>query len=211
MEGFPQLNLRSCRTIRDLQSSFDSNVGVAYFYCNAISSGFDASYIDIFQFWIIQLASQCQSLPIGLLTEDLTAEDFCNKLPFAQIPEIGGEESYLISVLFSLLPIFRRTFLLIDGFETSRDIVRLTQDVLEQDLGDVSIAIFSRPDRSLEPLLDIADVSIRLTQIEPDLGQYTRYKIGRVVKPRLIAANLDYDDGFLTTIEKVISGAADGL
>ena len=160
------------------------------------------------QFWIIQLASQCQSLPIGLVTENLTIEDFCNKSPPAKISDW---EPYLILVLFSLLPMFRRTFLLIDGFETPRYMGRLIQDVLEQDLEDVSIAIFSRPDRSLEPLLDIADVSIRLTQIEPDLGQYTRYKIDGVVKPMLVTATLDYDDGFLATIEQVISGAADGL
>ena len=85
------------------------------------------------------------------------------------------------------------------------------QDILEQDFGDVSVAIFSEPDRSLEPLLEIADVSVRLTQIEPYLGQYTRSKIDKTVKPILMAANLDYDDAFLTTIEQVISDAADGL
>lgn len=85
------------------------------------------------------------------------------------------------------------------------------QDILEQDFGDVSVATFSKPDRSLEPLLEIADVSVRLTQIAPDLSQYTRYKIDKTVKPILMAVNLDYDDALLTTIEQVISDAADGL
>ena len=145
-------------------------------------------------------------------------EDFCNTIRRAETPDT--RESSLKLLLSSLLAEFRRTFLLIDVFAWAwaphsepnfREMVVLLKDILEQDLGDVSIAIFSRPDLALEPLLKIADVSIRLTQIEPDLGQYTRYKIDKVVKPRLVTANLDYDDGFLTTIEQVVSGAADGL
>lgn len=162
------------------------------------------------QFWIIQLASQRQSLPVGLLTENLTLKDFCNNIRPAELSDT--RESCLKFLLFSLLAEFRRTFLLIDVFRHSSGImVNILKDVLQQDLGDVSIAIFSQPDRSLEPLLKIADVAIRLTQIEPDLGQYTRYKIDKVVKPMLVAANLDYDDGFLTAIKAIISGSADGL
>ena len=163
------------------------------------------------QFCIIQLASQCQSLPVGLLTDKLTAEEFCNRIPLAQAPDT--RESFLKFVLYSLLPNFRRIFLLIDEYNPhlQPSMVNIVKDILEQDFGNVSIAIYCLPHSTLEPLLEIADVSIRLTQIEPDLGQYIRYKIDRVVKPRLVAANLDYDDGFLATIEQVISGAADGL
>ena len=163
----------------------------------------------LLQFWIVQLASQCQSPPVGLLTKKLTAIEFCKSYPLAKTLELW--QSFLGSVLVSLLPNFRRTFLLIDDPIWSPHIVSVLKNVLEQDFGNVSMAVFCEPRSSLEPLLENADVSIRLTQIEPDLGQYTRHKIDMVVKPRLVAANLDYDDGFLATIEQVISDAADGL
>lgn len=164
--------------------------------------------VKMLQFCIIQLASQCQSLPVGLLTEKLTADELFNRIRPAQT-----SVSWLTSVLVSLLPEFRRTFLLIDVDNpyVHSNFVNTVKDIMEQDFGNVSIAVYCQPASSLEPLLEIADVSIRLTQIEPDLGQYTRHKIDRLVKPRLVAANLDYDDGFLSTIEQVISGAADGL
>ncbi len=89
--------------------------------------------------------------------------------------------------------------------------MELLQEVLEQDFGNISMAVFSRPHSSLETLLQIADVSVQLTQFEPDLDQYVRIRIAKIVKPMLLAANLDYDKDFLATIEQAIAHAADGL
>ena len=157
------------------------------------------------RFWIIQLASQCRSLPVGVLTKNREAEKSYN---FAGLKLLLG----------SLLPCFRRTFLLIDGIdetsvnpESQHRMVKFLQDILEQDLGCISMAIFSRPHSSFEPLLQLADVSIQLTQFEPELSQYAHYRIARKVKPMLVAANLDYDSDLIATIEQVISHAADGL
>lgn len=169
------------------------------------------------RFWIIQLASQCRSLPAGLLTEKLKAETLFNFPPLS--PDCtDARETCLKSLLISLLPFFRRTFLLIDLDNTSvqgphpnHRMVKLLQEVLEQDFGNISMAIFFRPHSSLETLLQTADVSIQLTQFEPDLGQYVRFRIARIVKPVLVAANLDYDKDLVATIEQTISHAADGL
>ena len=126
-------------------------------------------------------------------------------------------EVALRSVLQSLFTKFRRTFLFIDGmsdfngFDYNKRTVEFLQAVLEQDFGDVSIAIFSRPLSLLEPLLQLADVSIRLTRLEPDLSEYTHFKVSRKIKPMLVEANLDHDEDALAVIEKVMGEASAGL
>ena len=120
-------------------------------------------------------------------------------------------------MLQSLFTKFRRTFLFIDGLNELDGsqyvelVIELLQEVLEQDFGDVSIAIFSRPRRLLEPLLQLADVSIRVTRLEPDLSEYIHFKVSRKVKPMLVEANLDHDQEALAVIEKAMAEASAGL
>ena len=123
-------------------------------------------------------------------------------------------EVALRSVLQSLFTKFRRTFLFIDGmgdFNYNKRTVEFLQEVLEQDFGDVSIAIFSRPLSLLDPLLQLADVSIRVTRLEPDLNEYIHFKVSRKIKPMLVEANLDHDEDALAVIEKVMGEASAGL
>ena len=148
-----------------------------------------------------------------------TIRDWCN-LPESQCSNEPLWGNALRSILASLFIQFRRTFLVIDGLNelnttegsrASGEIEQLLRWVLEQDFGNVSVAIFSRPLKWLDPLLQIADVSIRLTQLEPDLGEYIQCKVGQKIKPMLVAANLDHDDGSIAAIEKVLAEASDGL
>ena len=126
----------------------------------------------------------------------------------------------LRSMLASLFTQFRRTFLVIDGFDglnywngslAIEELTNLLLWVLEQDSGNVSIAIFSRPLSFLDPLLQVADVSIRLTQLEPDLSEYIQCKVSQKIRPMLVAAGLDHDDDSIAAIEKVTAEASDGL
>ena len=89
--------------------------------------------------------------------------------------------------------------------------VEIAREILEQDLGNVSLAIFSQPFAELEPLLQVADVSIKLTQLEPDLHEYVRLKVIQKVEPMLVAAGLDHDEDSLATIKKVMTEASAGL
>ena len=139
-------------------------------------------------------------------------------------------EARLLLVLKSLFTKFRRTFLLLDGLDELldnfdkemdsmgvncsdylKDMVKFLQEILEQDFGNVSIAIFSRPLRGLEPLLRHADVSIRVTRLEPDLSAYIHFKVSVKVKPMLVEAHLDHDQDALAVIEKVMAEASAGL
>ena len=90
-------------------------------------------------------------------------------------------------------------------------IAKSLQEILEQDFGNVSIAIFSTPKPLLESLLQLSDVTIKLTQLEPDLGEYIHRKVFQKVKPELVAASMDYDENTLTTIENVMAEASAGL
>ena len=141
-----------------------------------------------------------------------------------RLPQLSDEtysqlawEFALRSVLQSLFTNFRRTFLFIDGlsefngFDFNKRTVEFLQEVLEQDFGNVSIAIFSRPLGTLEPLLELADVSIRVTQFEPDLSEYIHFKVSQKVKPLLAEAKLDHDENALAVIEKVMAEASAGL
>ena len=129
-------------------------------------------------------------------------------------------EALLRSVLQSLFSKFQRTFLFIDGLSEiydSRDFycnkrtVQFLQRVLEEDFGNVSIAIFTRPLSFLEPLLQLADVFIRVTRFEPDLTEYVHLKVSHKIKPILAEANLEHGQYALAMIEKVLIEASTGL
>ena len=204
--------LPSCRVIQDLQSSEDSDVGIAFYYFGAGDSR-EFAIVRLLQYWIIQLATQCGSIPQVVPSGKLTAQQL---RPQRAIREDNYQAwiDFLRSLLLSLFTIFRRTFLFIDGLDESRYIHRfipLLKDVLEQDFGNVSIAVFSRPLPELEPLLQLADVTIRLTQFEPDLSEYIRLKIDQDIKPMLAAEYLDHDQDSLAAIEKVMTEASSGL
>ena len=90
----------------------------------------------------------------------------------------------------------------------------IIQSLLEQDFGNVSVAIFSRPERSLEPILDLADVSIRLLKAEPSpvsLHGYCRSRVEGKVMPELVTAGFRQPEIWLGDIEKAICRASDGL
>ena len=170
----------------------------------------------------MQLSLQCESLPTGLTSKPGTlAEQYSLPHPsdftYSQLASQIAWEARLRSVLQSLFTQFRRTFLFIDGLDVPSDLdhikrlVDLLQEVLEQDFGNVSIAIFSRPLILLEPLLQLADVSISVTRLEPDLSEYVNYMVSRKVKPMLAEANLDHDQDALAVIEKVLAEASAGL
>ena len=199
----------------------ESDVGIAYIYIDHTLYG----AIRALQFWIIQLATQCGSLPSRLLTEKLTIRNeyklpgFGDNLYERSIPRdvYLAWEARLRLTLTSLFTKFKRTFLLIDGLHEVNTpmgvevMVRMLQEILEQDFGNVSIGIFSRPASFLDPLLQLADVSIRLAQFEPDLSEYIRYKVGQKVKPMLVAADMDHDENSVAAIEKVMGEASAGL
>ncbi len=135
-------------------------------------------------------------------------------MPILNINNYSNWKAYLRSILVSLFTQFGRTFLIIDALDKSRDderIVETVREILEQDFGNVSIAIFSEPFDMLEPLLQVADVSIRLTQLEPDLHEYVRLKVSQKVKPMLADAGLDHDEDSIATIQKVMTEASAGL
>jgi len=94
-------------------------------------------------------------------------------------------------------------------------VVALLRNLLEQDHGNVSIAIFSRykHEASLDPLLNLADVSVRVSTIEPSLQQYVHSKIMRLVRPALNEAGPQSasDSSSIAAIEEVIVQASDGL
>ena len=203
--------------IQDLQNSNDGDVGVAYYYFKAADDDRNM-LVRAIKFWIIQLASQCESLPSELLP---AVTNSC-RLRDSQLPSPDNEnrrrwETGLRQVLWSLLTRFRRTFIIIDGLTEMKyakqveSMVLIIRALLEQDFGNVSIAIFSRSEISLVPLLELADVSVKVSQVEPDLSEYVRLKVTQTVKPLLNAGGLDYDDESLATIEGVINEASTGL
>ena len=198
-----------------MQSPNDSDIGVAYFYFGDEDS--PQVFSRAIQSWIIQLASQCDSLP----SEPLPAEWSFKALNRPDLPtplkDREAGESGLQQILESLIAKFRRTFFIIDGLdETSyvpdlKRMVLVLQNLLEQDLGNVSIAIFSRPTRLLEPLLQLADVSIKSTQLEFDLSDYVWFKVDQKVKPMLLAENFFHDEESLALIRSVMIEASAGL
>ena len=92
--------------------------------------------------------------------------------------------------------------------------MNIAQSLLQQDFGNVSIAIFSRPERYSDPIFDLADVSIRLLKAEPStdtLRGYCRSKVEAKVMPELITAGFRQPEIWLDDIEDAICGASDGL
>ena len=87
--------------------------------------------------------------------------------------------------------------------------IETLQVLLGQDLGNISIDIVSRPASFLEPLLQLADVSMKLTQIEPDPGGFHRCKVNQKVRPLLIAANMDHDGDYLAKIQDIMKASAE--
>ena len=177
--------------------------------------------IALLRFWIAQLALQCEHLPSGVLSQAMTLSEQYN-LPqrwndrYSQLAWEAG----LRSVLQSLFTKFQRTFLFIDGlsefndgfdFYCNKRTVEFLHRVLEEDFGNVSIAIFTRPLSFLEPLLQLADVSIRVSRLEPDFAEYIRFKVSNKVKPMLAEANVDHGQDALAVIEKVMAEASAGL
>ncbi|KAL8711190.1 MAG: hypothetical protein Q9220_004335 [cf. Caloplaca sp. 1 TL-2023] len=210
------------RMIQDLQRSNDEQIGVADFHSR---HRYD-DVIEALRIWIIRLALQCRCLPIlsdagsPILKELIDLPPFPTK--FVQKPSSPQWKAHmegLLSILKSLLPMFRRTFLLIDGIEDlpgregngppANEVVELLQNILEQHHGDVSIATFTRVPPA--PLLQIADVSIRLAHVEPNLETYTSFLIHTKVKPALRDANPSYNEDLLAEIESTIIEAAHGL
>ena len=191
------------------------DVGIAYFY---LKHGFSTPFavIQMLQFLIVQLAAQCGSLPSGLLSKGFTVQKWYN-LPPLEYAGLPAWTHCLRSLLASLLTKFRRTFLLVDGLNertTPWNQTAMTETLrilLEQDLGNISIAIFSRSASCPEPLLQLADVSIKLTPIEPDLGGYVGWKVNQKIKPLLIDANLDHDEDYLAKIQEIVTEASAGL
>lgn len=130
-----------------------------------------------------------------------------------------------MEILISLLPEYRRTFFVLDGLDeliridsqgvpANQFIVTILQKLLTQDHSNVSIATFWRPDLvTLNPLLDLADVSIRLSRVEPDPRryEYITIKVQRIVKPAFIRAGRECDRESLDAIEQVLVEASDGL
>jgi len=161
------------------------------------------------KFWIMQLALQLRVLP---------ASDGIWPLEEYSLQQL--EE-----ILMSLLPRFRRTFIFVDEIWEDFNlywengelttIVPLLRNLLEQDHGNISIAIFSRNknEASLDPLLNLADVSVRVSTIEPSLQQYVHSKIMRLVRPALNEAGPQSasDSPSIAAIEEVIVQASDGL
>ncbi len=96
----------------------------------------------------------------------------------------------------------------------AKEISAIVRSLLEQDFGNVSIAIFSRPEGYLDPVFDLADVSIRLLKAEPSTNTLSTYCQGRVeekVKPELVTAGFRQPEIWLDDIVRAICIASDGL
>ena len=164
---------------------------------------------------MFQLALQCSCVPSGsapntALQEQLPA-DASKRQQYDWYQR--HNENFLPS-FFSLLPNFRRTYIVLDGLEYVKYALDIIPALLEQDFGNVSIAVFSRLDKLLGPILELADVSIRLLTAEPSpdtLRGYCRSRMDRKVEPELVAAGFRQPKVWLDDIENAICNASDGL
>ena len=175
---------------------------------------------------MFQLALQCFCVPSGLgpskVLQGKTPADFsyaCSE------PSCQQYRECFLQTLFSILPNFRGTYIILDGLDTRgegeyshvrkvKEISAVIQSLLEQDFGNVSIAIFSRPERYLDPLFDLADVSIRLLKAEPSsdtLSGYCRNRVEGKVGPELVSAGFRKPEIWLDDIAEAICRASDGL
>ena len=160
--------------------------------------------------WMVQLALRDSRVPVGWRA--------LSGLPLRE---------RLLQAFLSILPFFQRTYIILDGLDSylcgegddvregrADEISAFIQPLLEQDFGNVSIAIFSRPERSLDLVFDLADVSIRLLKAEPSpdtLRGYCRSRMDRKVEPELVAAGFRQPKVWLDDIETAICNASDGL
>jgi len=160
----------------------------------------------VLKFEIMQLALQLRALP----TSD-------SLWTFKE-----NSRQRLEEILMSLLPKFRRTFFFVDGLNHNYvkigeviTVVAMLQNLLEQDYGNISIAIFSRGEHPglVNHLRNLADVSVRVSTIEPSLQQYVHSKVMRLVQPALVEAGPQSakDSPSIAAIEEVIVQASDGL
>ena len=178
--------------------------------------------------WMFQLGLRCSCVPSGLAPHEVLKENPPADASHAQLESWHQQHGeYLLHALFSILSNFRRTYIIIDGLDYSggkangalsrrrfTEITTMIQLLLEQDFGNVSIAVFSRPGRDLDPVLDLADVSIRLLKAEPSpdtLHRYCRSRVEAKVMPELVTAGFRQPDIWLDDIEDAICGASDGL
>ena len=182
----------------------------------------------IIPIWMYQLGLRCSCVPSGLAAHEVLKEKPPADASLAQLEAWHQQHGeYLLHALFSILSKFRRTYILIDGLEhwgrneddsfferRVTEISAMLQSLLQQDFGNVSIAIFSRPERHLDHIFDLADVSIRLLKAEPStdtLRGYCRSKVEAKVMPELIDAGFRQPEIWLGDIENAICGASDGL
>lgn len=107
------LSYTSSQVIRDLQGSFNSD-GIAYFYFT-----YECGSILMLQFCIVQLASQCRYLP-SKLQNPTEPEPRCNNTLLPRSATDLETEDHLTHVLVSLLPTFRRTFMILDGLNETK-------------------------------------------------------------------------------------------
>ena len=91
------------------------------------------------------------------------------------------ERKLLTTLLISILPNFRRTYFVLDEFHADcrkyLDTPSTLTQLLEQDLGNVSIAVATTPypHTPKNSALDFPDVSIRLLQVEYRADDITNY------------------------------------
>ena len=212
MKSCNLLRKTSSQVIQDLQDSYGTEVGIAYFYADNITTE------DIIPTWMFQLAFQCSCVPLGS-GWDTVLQD---KLPADASYEHWNSwyrrrHVFLLQALFSILPNFRRTYIILDGFARGAAKEHELTDIpslLEQDFGNVSIAIFSRDHKQFDPIMELADVSIRLLKAEPSantLRGYCRSRVEGKVKLELVTAGFRQPEVWLDDIEKAICNASDGL
>lgn len=220
----------SSQVIQDLHNTYGTEVGVAYFYVSR-PAGYateDTGLGAIVPTWMFQLGLRCSCVPSGLDPHKVLQEKPPADAPHAQLESWYQQyREYLLQALFPVLFNFRRTYIILDGLDFGagvdddllvesrvKEISAIIQSLLEQDFGNVSIAIFSRRGRNLDPIFDLADVSIRLLKAEPSpdtLRGYCRSRVEAKVMPELVTAGFRQPDIWLDDIEAAICGASDGL
>lgn len=221
MKCHSSLRKTSSQVIQDLQNIRSTEVGVAYCYlCPDLP-------LNIIATWMFQLALQCSCVPSGSAPNKALQERLPADASKEQQNAWDQHHENFLQAFFSILSNFRRTYIILDGLEF-REVwtgdgdyelrVKYAHDIipalLEQDFGNVSIAVFSSLDKHLKPVLELADVSIRLLKAEPSpdtLRGYCRSRMDRKVEPELVAAGFRQPKVWLDDIETAICNASDGL
>ncbi len=185
--------------------------------------------------WMVQLALQCSCAPSGSVPKSLLQGEPPADAGTLQLKSWYRQRSeHHLHALCSILSLFRRTYIIVDGLDNfslpslpgkpfihddsfimrANEISAIIQSLLEQDFGNVSIAIFAKPENYLDPILDLADVSIRLLKAEPSpdtLRGYCQNKVNGKVMPELVTAGFRQPEIWLDDIEDAICRASDGL